>query len=90
MSHRVSEVHWTKQFSSDYSRLPQVTQKKLARQLQMLTTNQRYPSLRLRKMVDEHGIWEARVDRCYRFTFERVGNTLYLRTVGRHAVLNAP
>lgn len=34
--------------------------------------------------MEGENVWEARVDRSYRFTFEKTGNTITLRTVGPH------
>jgi putative component of toxin-antitoxin plasmid stabilization module len=30
------------------------------------------------------GIWEARIDKGYRFTFEKTEDSLILRTIGQH------
>ena len=59
--------------------------KNLARKaLVNLTTNVRYPALRVKKMQGVEHIWEARVSRSLRMTFEIEGSTIILRNIGRH------
>jgi len=50
----------------------------------------RYPSLRVKKMQGGQDIWEARVTRSCRITFNLDGNLITLRTVGEHDVLKHP
>jgi mRNA-degrading endonuclease RelE of RelBE toxin-antitoxin system len=52
--------------------------------LRNLTTDLRYPALRVRKMQEVEHIWEARVSRSSRMTFELEGNRIILRNIGRH------
>ena len=48
------------------------------------------PGLGVKKMQGQGGIWEARVDRDNRVTFEREGDVLYLRANCSHDVLRNP
>ncbi len=60
-------------------------QKGLARKaLANLMTNMRYPALRVKKMKGAAGIWEARVSRSLRMTFQVEGGTIILRNIGHH------
>jgi len=52
--------------------------------LRKLATDLGYPGLRVKKMQGTGHIWEARVSRSLRLTFELEGNTLVLRNIGRH------
>ena len=52
--------------------------------LRKLATDPGYPGLRVKKMQGTGHIWEARVSRSLRLTFELEGNTLVLRNIGRH------
>jgi mRNA-degrading endonuclease YafQ of YafQ-DinJ toxin-antitoxin module len=52
--------------------------------LRNLATDLGYPALRAKKMQGTGHIWEARVSRSVRLTFELEGDTLVLRTIGRH------
>lgn len=80
---KIPQVLYVKTFSKSYRRLPFHIQKKVDKQIKYLLTDISYPSLRLKKMqgIDK---WEARVDKSYRFTFEKRENTIILRTVGPH------
>ena len=59
----------TARFLKAFRALPAEAQVKLLKALKLLEANQRHPSLRVRKMEGREGIWEARVDLKYRFTF---------------------
>jgi mRNA-degrading endonuclease RelE of RelBE toxin-antitoxin system len=52
--------------------------------LRKVATDLGYPGLRVKKMQGTGHIWEARVSRSLRLTFELEGNTLVLRNIGRH------
>lgn len=78
------KVAFTDSFSQDFSRLPAVIQKKADRRLKFLTQNLLYPSLRAKKIQGFSDIWEARLDRFYRFTFKIIADTVFLRRVGTH------
>jgi mRNA-degrading endonuclease YafQ of YafQ-DinJ toxin-antitoxin module len=49
-----------------------------------LATDLGYPALRVKKMQGTGHIWEARVSRSLRLTFELEGDTFVLRNIGRH------
>ena len=60
-------------------------EKDLARKaLRNLAADLRYPALRAKKMQGAEHIWEARVSRSLRMTFEIKGDTIILRNIGRH------
>jgi mRNA-degrading endonuclease YafQ of YafQ-DinJ toxin-antitoxin module len=52
--------------------------------LRNLATDLRYPALRVKKMQGTEHIWEARVSRSLRMTFQIEGDTIILRNIGRH------
>ena len=60
-------------------------QKELARKaITNLARDIRYPSLRVKKMKGTARIWEARVSRSIRMTFQIEGDTIILRNIGKH------
>ena len=60
-------------------------EKVLARKaLRNLAADLRYPALRVKKMQGVEHIWEARVSRSLRMTFQVEGDTIILRNIGRH------
>ena len=67
------------------AQVPSALQEKFRQQLALLAENPRHPSLQTRPIQGAPGIYEARLDREYRFTDERqADDTLLLRVVGRH------
>ena len=60
-------------------------EKELGRKaLKNLATDLRYPALKVKKMQGVERIWEARVSRSLRMTFEIEGNRIIMRNIGRH------
>jgi mRNA-degrading endonuclease YafQ of YafQ-DinJ toxin-antitoxin module len=60
-------------------------QKALARKaIENLVADMKYPSLREKKIKGTEYIWEARVSRSLRMTFQIVGDTIILRNIGQH------
>lgn len=71
-------------FKNSYQDLPEHIKKKVDRQIKILSTNLRHPSLHTKKIRGKTGIWEARIDIFYRLTFEIINDTIFLRVVGNH------
>lgn len=74
----------TKSFDSDYKRLPIIIQKQCDRQLVTLLKNPRHPSLRTSKIQGFEDIWEGRISKEYRFSFQIIKNIYLIRRVGKH------
>jgi mRNA-degrading endonuclease RelE of RelBE toxin-antitoxin system len=83
-------IRTTRPFDQDFAQLPESIKRQSEKQFQLLLTNPRHPSLRLKKMEDPRDIWEGRITRGYRFTFQIVGETYLLRRIGTHDVLRRP
>lgn len=71
-------------FKKCYKDLPFNIQKKVDKQIALLSDNFQHPSLHTKKIKGAPGIWEARIDISYRVTFEIIGDTIFLRVVGNH------
>jgi mRNA-degrading endonuclease RelE of RelBE toxin-antitoxin system len=54
----------------DYGSLPSAIQKSFNKQITFLLHDLRYPSLQAKKYDETRSIWQARVDRNYRFYFQ--------------------
>ena len=74
-------------FEQDYIRLPEQVQALVEKAIRLLGENPRHPSLRVRKMKGTEEIWEGRVTRSYRITFNLERNVIILRRVGTHDIL---
>ena len=61
--------HFSAQFISSYNVAPEVIQKAFNKQLRFLLQNLRHPSLHAKKYNETAGIWQARVNRSWRFYF---------------------
>ncbi len=81
---------FTRSFKQDYNSLPKRIQEKVDKQLEFLLEDLNYPSLHAKKMKGTEGIWEARVSRSYRFTFQIEDGYYLLRRVGPHDTLDSP
>ena len=75
----------TERFRKSARELDPGTWDKLRKQLGLLAADSRHPSLRVKKIKGTGSIFEARVDRDVRFTFEfGAGREIVLRVVGPH------
>ena len=78
------EFKTTRAFEREYTDLPEGIKKRANKQFSFLLENPHHPSLRLKKLKGTENLWEARVTRGYRFTFQVVGETYILRRIGKH------
>lgn len=79
------EIETTETFEKCFIELPERTQKKVLKAIRLLANDPRHKSLRSKPIQGAPGIYEARVDRGYRITYERIpGDILRLRVVGKH------
>jgi mRNA-degrading endonuclease RelE of RelBE toxin-antitoxin system len=84
------KLFFTYSFIRDYHTLPDQLQKTVDRKLKLFLSNQRHPSLNIKKMQDPRDIWEGRITKGYRFTFQMEGEVCMLRRLGTHDILRTP
>lgn len=84
------KLAFTSSFKKDYQSLPGEVQEKVDKQLKFLLKDRDYPSLQTKKMEGHPDIWEARVTKSYRFTFQIEEDVYLLRRVGTHDILDNP
>ncbi len=84
------KLFFTHSFIRDYQALPEQLQKVVDGKLALLISNPRHPSLCLKKMQDPRQIWEGRITKGYRFTFQLEGDSCILRRLGTHDILKTP
>jgi len=77
-------VEFTDRFVKQYLRLPMIIRRKVDKALLLLDADFRKPVLRSHPVEGAKGIFEAYVDRRYRMTFERNGDTFIMRNVDNH------
>jgi hypothetical protein len=77
-------IELTERFIKQYVRLPKTIQQKVDKTLALLYADFRHPGLRSHPVASAPGVIEAYVDRKYRMTFERHGDTFIMRNVDNH------
>jgi len=74
----------TARFKKAWQELTEEEKDVARKALRNVATDVRYPALRVKKMQGVEHIWEARVSRSLRMTFEIQGDRIILRNIGRH------
>lgn len=74
----------TDRFRRAYQELRPEDQALADKAIRFLAADTRHPSLRVKKIQGTEGIWEARVSRNIRMTFEMQGDLIILRNIGAH------
>ncbi len=75
----------TEHFTKGYKKLPADIQAQIDKQTSLLLENPKHPSLGIKKMQATRGeIFEGRISKNYRFTFQIEKDTYVLRKVGPH------
>jgi mRNA-degrading endonuclease RelE of RelBE toxin-antitoxin system len=74
----------SERFARAYAKLPADVRKRVDKALRLLDEDFRHPGLRARQLEGAQGIYEARVDRRHRMTYQRDGDHLVMRNVGEH------
>jgi mRNA-degrading endonuclease RelE of RelBE toxin-antitoxin system len=78
-------IETTDHFEEAFCKLPADIRRKVIIALRYLAENPRHPSLRTKAVKGAPGIYEARLYKNYRMTYERLpGDALRLRVVARH------
>ena len=83
-------VEATQTFIRLYKKLPSDVKERVKRTLELLQTNPAHPSLRHQRMAGQADVYELSVSMRYRITYQKVGETAYLRKVGTHDILRQP
>ncbi len=67
-------VRFTERADKDYAALSVTVRKTFGKQLEFLLANPRHPSLRAKKLEGSDDLWQARVNRSWRFYFKIDGD----------------
>ena len=78
------KIRRSKHFKKSYQKLVPVVQERVDKALMLLVMNVRHPSLRVKKIQGTDDIYELRVTRNYRISFEIEEDGYFLRKVGKH------
>ena len=69
---------------NDYRGLPKTLQKRASKQFKLLLSDRRHPSLHAKKYEGSGDVWQARIDRSYRFYFEIDGDVYVILSIIKH------
>jgi mRNA-degrading endonuclease YafQ of YafQ-DinJ toxin-antitoxin module len=83
-------IQTTGPFDRDFQLLPETIKGQTEKQLRLLLEDPHHPSLRMKKIKGHPKIWEGRITKSYRFTFQISGETYLLRRIGTHNILKTP
>ena len=83
-------IRTTSTFVREYSRLPPDIRTRADKQISLLLSSPRHPSLRIKKMSGHRDLWEARVTRHHRVIFQIIDETFFLLRIGSHDILKNP
>lgn len=84
------KIQTARPFDRDYNALPKLIKDQADKQFALLLENPHHPSLRVKKIKGHPNIFEGRVTKSYRFTFQISGEIYMLRRIGTHDVLKTP
>lgn len=70
-------------FKKAWKELSETEKKLAAKALKNLADDMRYPALRVKKIQGTSNIWEYRVSRSVRVTFQIQGDIIILRNIGK-------
>jgi len=80
-----------RKFQKAYQNLSKDIQKKVDKQILLLSKDFEHPSLHTKKIKGSKGIQETRIDLYHRVTFEVIEDTIFLRVAGNHdEILRSP
>jgi mRNA interferase RelE/StbE len=78
------KVYYTQRLLKSYAAAPVQVQTNFDKQVRLLTENIRHPSLRAKKYNEASGIWQARINRGWRFYFTIEGDTYHIVEMKQH------
>lgn len=84
------KIQTARPFDRDYNVLPKLIKDQADKQFTLLLENPHHPFLRAKKIKDHPNMFEGRVTKSYRLTFQISGEIYMLRRIGTHDVLKTP
>lgn len=77
-------LYYSPRLKEDIKKIPKEIKRKFYKQAELLKQNLNHPSLRAKKYNEAKNIWQARIDRRYRFYFRIDGATYTLINLIKH------
>ena len=83
-------IEATHSFIKLYKKLPEELKERTKKSITLLQSNPAHPSLNNKKMAGQKDIFEIRISKNYRLTYQKIGDAAYLRKLGTHDLLRNP
>lgn len=83
-------IEATQTFIRLYKHLPEEIKQRTKKVLNFFQINPSHLSLYHKKMAGQEDIFEIRISKNYRLTYQKVGDIAYLRKIGTHDLLRHP
>jgi mRNA interferase RelE/StbE len=80
-------LYFTRSFEKDYSKLPEKIQNSIDKQLVLLLDNPYHPSLHSKKIKGTPNLWELRISKGYRLSYEMTDDSIIILRAGTHDML---
>jgi mRNA-degrading endonuclease RelE of RelBE toxin-antitoxin system len=77
-------IELTRRAARDLDGLSRRLQRTVRKQLELLGSNLRHPSLRAKKYDEVNDVWQGRVNQDYRFYFRIMGDTYWMISIIPH------
>ena len=78
------KLYYTERFQENLETAPPTVQRAFAKQARLLLENLRHPSLHAKKYNESQNIWQARVNKDWRFYFTIQDDAYLLRNILPH------
>jgi len=78
------KLYYTARFRENLQSAPPAVQRAFAKQAALLVQNLRHPSLRAKKYDEASNVWQARVNKDWRFYFTIESDAYILRNIIPH------
>ena len=78
------KISYADRFKRNFKNLDRITQNKFEKQIGYLLNDILHPSLNAKKYHESNNIWQARVDRNFRFYFNIDKDIYYLLDIRKH------
>ena len=78
------KAHYTQRLLRIYAKAPPEVQRAFDKQVRILLADPHHPSLRAKKYDEAGGLWQARINRDWRFYFTIEGDTYHLVEMSPH------
>ena len=83
-------IEATATFLRLYKKLPGEVKARTKKALKLLVSDPHRPPLEHKKMAGQEDIFEVRISKNYRLTYQKIQNIAYLRKIGTHNLLRNP